>query len=151
MRERSEDMENRIYGAGDVLSLYGWLGKSEEELGIDNEYIIAVTLCHEVEFEGTLFGQEANGSVIFRPVGADKVQTAETVYIYSHALGYDDCREKLTELYGEPEYENEEPYVESLGGCVITCCFRNGSNKIKLETASERDYIDVILKSGETI
>ena len=141
----------KVYETEDVLALSDWLGKSEAELGLEKEYINDSNTLHSVAFNGKLFGAPADGSVNFRSSSDDGKNVASTLYIFSYDLGYDDCKEKLIEKYGEFEYENEEPYVESLGGCVTTCVFKADGKRIKLESASERNYIYVSIDemSGE--
>ncbi len=78
-----------------------------------------------------------------------KLNGEKEAYVKSAELSYDDCKNELTSLFGEPTFENEEPYVASLGGCVMTCEFENGEFIIKLETASERDFIYLLIKNKE--
>ena len=140
-----EESKYKVYEAGDVLGLAELLGKSKAELGLGKEYINDSLPSRSVEFTGKLFGAKANGSINMRSETSGGECKVYTLYIFSHELGYDDCKEKLTEKYGEYEYENEEPCVESLGGCVISCVFKSDGKRIKLETASERDYIYVYI------
>ena len=146
-----EESKNKTYEAGDVLGLTELLGKSEAELGLGKEYINDSLPSRTVEFTGQLFGAKANGSINMRSETSGGECKVHSLYIFSHELGYDDCKEKLIEKYGSFEYENEEPYVESLGGCVTTCVFKSNGKRIKLESASERDYIYISIDeiSGE--
>lgn len=88
-------------------------------------------------------------SVWLSEANLDCENPEKEAYVESAELSYDDCREELTSLFGEPTFENEEPYVASLGGCVMTCEFENGEFIIKLETASERDFIYLLIKNKD--
>ncbi|MCR5208240.1 MAG: hypothetical protein K6C14_07190 [Eubacterium sp.] len=137
---------SRLYNAGDVLTLGQWLGKTADETGANEKYFLEEYGSLKVSFAGKLFEKDANGSVYFSSESGEFVQHASTVYISASGLEYEECRDSLSELYGEPQNEHEEPFTEVKGGAVRRCFFYDGDNEIMLESASEKENIDITIK-----
>ena len=146
----NENADAAVYHTDNLIAVTDWLGKTTKEAGIDDSYIQEDKGDISIELEGLLFGEVAHGSAHFLySYSGDEVRKIDTVYLYSHALTYDACKEQLTALYGEAEYESENPYVESLGGAVTTCRFVTDNYQILLSVASEHDYISLTVSENK--
>ena len=139
------DGETTMYSFENVLDSAKLLGKSVSESGIEDKYF-KNGLLFELKFDGKLFEKAAaNCSVVYHQNDGGEY-FADTVYIYSYELGFDDAAEKLTEAYGEPTAAGEEPFARANGGAVTWADFENENYKNKLSSASEKDYIELTIK-----
>ena len=133
-------MDSKIYRIDNVLDLAKWLGKTEGELPVGEEYINRDGNLTRISVDGSLFGVSAEATVF-----PDAERPVQSVYINTRDMLYEECRDKLTELYGAPEYEWEEPFVRVKGGAVRRAVYKSDGYKITLASASERDYIEIDL------
>lgn len=139
------DGETAMYSFENVLDSAKLLGKSVSESGIEEKYL-KNGLLFELKFDGKLFEKAAaNCSVVYHQNDGGEY-FADTIYIYSYELGFDEAAEELTKLYGEPTAEGEEPFARAKGGAVSWADFENGDYKIQLSSASEKDYIELTIK-----
>lgn len=138
--------EQNLYVFDNVLDSAGLLGKSVAESGIDEKYF-QKEIFFELKFGGKLFSKEAgNCSIVYNQRDDEGEYFADTVYIYSYEVGFDEAAQELTKLYGEPTGTGEEPYVETNGGALSWADFENDGLKIKLTQGSENDYISITVK-----
>jgi hypothetical protein len=138
--------EQNLYVFDNVLDSAGLLGKSVAESGIDEKYF-QKEIFFELKFGGKLFSKEAgNCSIVYNQRDDEGEYFADTVYIYSYEVGFDEAAQELTKLYGEPTGTGEEPYVEANGGALSWADFENDGLKIKLNQGSENDYISITVK-----
>jgi len=138
--------EGVVYKTDNALEFAKWLGKNPEELKLGAGYIKDDGVFLKVNFDGRLFDKEAHGNVFFEEDGGEIIKKANTVYIHSAELTYEECRDRLAELYGKPQSESEEPYAEVKGGAVMRCYFKGEKYGIELTKTSEREYIDITIK-----
>lgn len=144
--QNQTDGETTMYSFENVLDSAKLLGKSVSESGIEEEYF-KNGLLFELKFDGRLFGKDAaNCSIVYHQNDDNGEYFADTVYIYSYELGFDEAAEKLTEAYGEPTGTGEEPFARAKGGAVTWADFENDNYKIQLSSASEKDYIELTVK-----
>ena len=125
----------------DLLDCRLMVGKSAEENGIP-ENVIDKSLPHlaKTYADGEIFGKEDYGIVYFSGENASAVTS---VWIHIKQTDFDECRELLSALYGEPYSVGEHPYVISNGGAVSWADFRDGGIRIRLSSASEREYSEI--------
>ncbi len=71
----------------------------------------------------------------------------ESLNLYIYDVSFEDLREMLADRYGEPTDEGEEPYAESNGGAVNYCWFEHPAGTMKLASASEYDFIQIMINS----
>lgn len=138
--------EYPAYETENALELANTLGKTPEQAGIDDKYVNKNPPFHSIAFFAKLFGKNAHGTIEFSPVDTS-AHIIDTVYVNTKELSYEECREKLIEIYGEPDFENEEPYVESLGGAVTTCEFKTEKYTATLKSASEESFIHITFRA----
>ena len=145
------EADGNAYYVQNVLDLSAWLGKTAAETGIDEKYIKGDYDSLNVAFNGMLFDKNAYGTFYFSydHTDPDALSTVNDIYIHTKEMDYEEAKAKLTEVYGSCYDEFEEPYVEVNGGAVTRCYFNGEGFTIKLASASERDYIDVIISKNK--
>lgn len=123
-----------------MLDLMELLDKEMNENELLTKHSKSIAANKELLFSGDLFETPVNGEISFKNRDADTneyVVFLISASFYKKDLSYKDCRQKLINLYGEPFYNEESPYVKNQGGCVSRCRFKAGECEIMLETASE--------------
>lgn len=145
------DHDHLTYYTDNVLELSDFLGKTFKETGLDEKYVRGDIDSLNVAFDGKLFDKAAYGTFYFSydHTDNDAKSTVKTIYIHTKEMDYNEAKEKLSEIYGEAKDEFEEPYVEVNGGAVMRCFFNAEGYTVKLASASEYDYIDIILSINE--
>ena len=129
----------------DLLECIDMLGKTATEIGIPREVI-----NNEKEYyirtyvDGKIFGTEDYGILHFDYVDDDKNNyLAKGIWIHVKKVGYDECKMRLSEKFGNPTDEGENPYVEIDGGAVTWADYRLPDIKLTLSSASQRDYVEI--------
>ena len=126
-----------------ILALAGYVNKTPDLIGV-NEAELNADFSREIRYSGKLFGYDAHAQLMFT---TGTPQIASGAYIHCHEISFHECRDELIKIYGEPLFEDENPYVESLGGVVTTCRFETDELKINLSMASNYDYIDIDIRA----
>lgn len=138
--------DDRVYKTDNALEFTKWLHQNPTEIGIEERYIQSDGVVFRVSFNGNLFGKPAHGTVLFEEDGGEIIKKARTIYIYSSELSYEECRDKLSRIYGKVKDEGEEPFAEGAGGSIMHCEFSGRGVNVKLTKASERDYLEVVIQ-----
>ncbi len=133
----------------DVFELKTVIGKTPEETGFDRSQLSEYVSFTILNFKGKLFESDAYGSVYFSGEERNGENEASTVYIQCKEMSFSDCRESMIALFGEPEAEGEEPYVEVNGGALSWCDFESEGLKISLTMGSEHDYFDITISKSK--
>lgn len=111
-----EIIEKQEYQVDDLLDTFDWIGKSINDLCIDEKYIDSVS----VAVKGRIYGSFAQGTVFFDPADDNRKIFHEVIlYVDLKDLSFDECLTHLEKDYGKPSSSGEEPYVEANGGTVI--------------------------------
>ena len=130
---------------GDLLDSIEMLGKTASQIGIPrviintkSEYSISAYL------DGHIFGTEDYGILYFDDV-TDNVDdyVAKSIWLHIKKVGYDESKKQLTERFGSPTDEGENPYVEIDGGAVRWAIYQHKEIEIRLSSASERDFVEI--------
>ena len=137
--------EKTRYQFPDILDAACLLGKTVRETGVKESYFTQKVGYPVLEFEGALCGKAATGSAFFSHEGENGTQITDKVYIHCYEIGFDACREALSEIYGAPVREWEEPFARANGGAVQGAAFETASLCIHLSRASEREYTELEL------
>ena len=130
--------EKPAYEFEDILDSYSWLGKTPDEAGVGEEYIDTIS----AGITGKLLGEDATGSAYLNTLDADEPVFGE-IDIYCSDLDTQVMIDKLTELYGRPYAEGEEPYVESNGGSVMWKSFFTGDGVITVSQGQKNDWFQL--------
>ncbi len=136
----------------DILECRHYIGKTCEEVGIPGSVIRKESYgLPQTYADGKIFGIKDYGIIYFSKDSEGNIGPAESMWIHVKGIGFEECREELRKLFGEPVSEGEEPYVEVNGGAVMWADFRDGGFEIRLSNASEREYceISISLKGDE--
>ena len=144
-KAKANQNEENKYRAGNVLELIGWLNKNPDELKIEN-FTKPEGSFIKVDFDGKLLNSDAYGSVYFSNSDGGVVVKADSIFIQTKELTFEECRNRLTEFYGKPENEHEEPFTQVKGGAVQRCTFKVDGIELLVEKASEKDYVIVTIK-----
>ena len=134
--------EQEVYRFADAFESVNLLGKTPSQTGVNEKYFTEKGMWQVPAFDTLLFQKEAYGRIYFSGEG----QLADTVYINSKQMSFEQCREALTARYGEPASEWETPYVEVNGGAQSGCRFQSEELHIELTHGSEREYIELQIK-----
>ncbi|MBQ6380989.1 MAG: hypothetical protein IJJ41_05295 [Clostridia bacterium] len=141
---RTAPAEN--YRFGNAFEIADLLGKTPSQSGVNETYFTEKAGWQVLPFDTVLFGKSAYGWVYFAGETVGDEQAADTVFVNSKELSFEQCRAALTEAYGAPASEWETPYVEVNGGAQSGCRFQSGELRIELTQGSERDYIEVTIR-----
>ena len=134
------------YRFADAFDTIDLLGKSAAKTGVNEKYFTERIGYQVLEFDTTLFGKEAYGSVYFSGEDNGSGKTVDTVYLYSSAWNFAACKEQMIKQIGGPVSEWEIPYVEVNGGAQSGAEFTNDGVQIKLLQGSERKYIEIEIR-----
>jgi len=132
----------KYYEVDNLLDTMNWLGKTEEETDVPEEYLVENGSFTDISFKGKLFGSECEGKTYFTSVGQEK-ETIQNVVIYCSSLPYNKCLEEFEKLYGQSVANGEQPYAESVGGVVEWTEFETDNCLIRVESASNYDFFTV--------
>ena len=128
----------------DILECRHFIGKTAEEAGIQ-EYLIRKESygLPQTYADGQIFGLKDYGIIYFSKDYEGNTGPVESLWIHIKETGFEECREALQKLFGDPVSEGEEPYVEANGGAVMWADFRDDEYEIRLSSASEREYCEI--------
>ena len=132
---RSAVRERKLLFLEDVLDAGAWVGKNVSDLGIDQVYIDGSD--SKLDFSGFLFGAKASGRVY-------ETDGIYDVSVYTYDLSFDECTDRLTGMYGEPEM-NETPYVAG-DGSTLTAVYDAGDCHVYVSTYSEKAYLEITFR-----
>lgn len=135
------------YRFADALDTAQLLGKSAEETGVNEKYFTERIGYCVLEFDTTLFGKEAYGSVYFSGEDKGRGKTVDTVYLYSSEWDFASCKEQFIKHVGGPVSEWEIPFAAVNGGAQSGAAFERDGLQIKLLQGSERKYIEIELRT----
>ncbi|MBR0413672.1 MAG: hypothetical protein IJI67_01210 [Clostridia bacterium] len=137
------------YRFGDAFEIADFLGKTPSQTGVNEKYFTVKGGWQVLPFDTVLFGKTAYGWVYFAGEAVGDEQVADTVFVNSKELSFEQCREALIAEYGAPASEWETPYVEVNGGAQSGCRFQSGNLCIELTQGSEREYIELQMRNEE--
>ena len=129
----------------DLLECIEMLGQTSTEIGIPREVINTEIKAYiRTYVDGNIFGTKDYGILHFNEIGNDKDDyLAESIWIHVKHVGYDECKKRLSEKFGNPTGEGENPFVEVDGGAVKWTIYRFQDIEIRLSSASQRNYIEI--------
>lgn len=132
----------------DLDSFFAFLGKTCSEAGIDEttvEYFQNAPSYAPVK--GKLFGVRVSGVVFFSAPTSASDSTAPTdAYVISRvsletkSLTFDECKAKLTELFGDPVSSDMTPYIPSKGA-VTELRYESEKGSVTVSHASEQKTV----------
>ena len=138
--------DDRLYKTDNVLEFTKWLHKNPTEIGMEERYIRSDGVNMRVNFDGMLFDCPADGYVYFEEDGGEVIKKAKTIYVFCTELSYDECKNKLSRIYGKVKDEGEEPFAEGAGGSIQHCEFSGRGVKVKLSKASEQEIVKITIE-----
>ena len=129
----------------DILECVEMLGKTAAEIGIPSEVINDESKYYiKTYLDGNIFGTEDYGILHFDERGSAKSDyLAKSIWIHVKNVGYDECKIQLSNKFGDPIDEGDNPYVEVDGGAVTWTFYKFQDIEIRLSSASQRDYIEI--------
>jgi len=129
----------------DLLESIEMLGKTATEIGIPREVINTEKSYYiKTYIDGYIFGTKDYGILQFDEMGDDKDDyLAKSIWIHVKKVGYDECKRQLSDKFGNPIKEGDNPYVEIDGGAVTWASYQFQDITIRLSSASQRDYIEI--------
>ena len=141
---RINDTEDGII-VDDLLDCVEMLGKTAAEIGIPSEVINDESKYYiKTYLDGNIFGTEDYGILHFDERGSAKSDyLAKSIWIHVKNVGYDECKIQLSNKFGDPIDEGDNPYVEVDGGAVTWTFYKFQDIEIRLSSASQRDYIEI--------
>ena len=138
----NEEKERFFYA--DAFDAAALLGKTAAQSGVNEKYFTERVGNQVLAFDTALCGQPARGIVYFGDGGAEP---ASVVYLSGQALDFEQYKAALSERFGQPEYEGEEPFARANGGAVRYAVYKTDTLKLRLSAASERDYTELRLQA----
>lgn len=129
----------------DLLDCIDMLGKTATEIGIPIEVINTESKYFTKTYiDGNIFGTKDYGVLYFDVVSNGKDDyLAESMWIHIKNAGYNECKRQLSERFGNPISEGDNPYVEIDGGAVTWAYYQHPNVRIRLSSASKRDYVEI--------
>ncbi len=129
----------------DILECIEMLGKTAQEIGIPREVINIESKSYiRTYVDGNIFGTKDYGILHFEDMGTDKDgYLAKSIWIHIKNAGYDECKRRLSEKFGSPVDEGENPFVEVDGGAVTWAFYQFEDIEIRLSSASQRNYVEI--------
>lgn len=117
----------------EILSYLQWPGQNFSTMDLSD----ATLSLRSTWGEATVwFKTDAGGSSM-----------VESMHFYVETVSYEELRQILVSSYGEPTDEGEEPYAEANGGAVSYCWFDYPAGPLRLSSASERDYVEILVNT----
>ena len=129
----------------DILDCIDMLGKTAAEIGIPIGVINTESKYFTKTYiDGNIFGTKDYGVLYFDVVSNGKDDyLAESMWIHIKNISYNECKRQLSERFGNPISEGDNPYVEIDGGAVTWAYYQHPDVKIRLSSASKRDYVEI--------
>ncbi len=129
----------------DILDCIDMLGKTAAEIGIPIGVINTESkYLTKTYIDGNVFGTKDYGVLYFDVVSNGKDDyLAESMWIHIKNISYNECKRQLSERFGNPISEGDNPYVEIDGGAVTWAYYQHPDVKIRLSSASKRDYVEI--------
>ncbi len=128
------------YPVNDITETFAWIGKTAEELGIDESYCDG----YSIRITGELFGRKVDATAY---MGTDFDSPAREIRVREIAV-YDklEYRETveahLVERYGKAYREGMEPYVASNGGATYWSRYWTGEGVITVANGQNNDWYE---------
>ena len=136
----SQQVEKVYHNIGDLFKAVDWLGKKRSELDIPDEYCSDEIIGTVINIEGELFGVSSYGTAYFSREDDNSIKYINSVYYIVKNEDMPTVDEKIKEIYGEPFFETEEPYVESLGGAIHRRKFQTDTYILEITHGSKNNY-----------
>ena len=100
---------NKVFEAKDILSLCStWVGQVAGVVGMSEEYINTDGGTKKIVVTGNLFGKPADSAYATFADGSDIINK---IFITTSAFTFDEAKEELTKIYGEPK-KVDEAYID---------------------------------------
>lgn len=133
-----KEKEMKQYPVNDITETFAWIGKTAEELGIDESYRDG----YSIRITGELFGRKVDGTAY---MGTDFDSPGREVRVREIAV-FDkleyrkSTEESLVERYGKAYLEGVEPYVASNGGATYWSRYWTGEGVITVSNGQNNDW-----------
>lgn len=121
----------------DILSSGYFLGRTPAECLVPTSCLSEDRT--EIMTEGGLFGAYAYGGITLSPDEAG-IKRADSFYVICRELGYDECRENLAGIFGEPTAEGSD---EESG--TVYASFGTEWGTLWLSRGEGNDYLNINL------
>ncbi len=126
------------YPVRDVTDTFAWIGKTPEELGIDQSY----RDLYSIRFTGDLFGRKVSGTAYMNTdfQSPNREMRVREISVYDQ-LEYREATEAaLVARYGAAFREGIEPYVASNGGATYWSMYWTGEGVITVSNGQNNDW-----------
>ncbi|MCF0135555.1 MAG: hypothetical protein HUJ69_03935 [Lachnospiraceae bacterium] len=127
----------------DLLTAWQYLGQTPGEIGIPLELIREYVSWSEAYLDGPILWTLDYGIIHFTPAQQNASPVATSIWLHVKEVPYADILAALTDSFGEPVAEGQEPYAEINGGAVFWHDFETENLRIRLSQASEREYLEI--------
>ncbi|MBR4461709.1 MAG: hypothetical protein IKS51_03935 [Erysipelotrichaceae bacterium] len=130
-------MEKPEYRIDDVLDVLDWMGKTPAEAGLDLE----LSAGNGLDFKGLLFGKEIYSGTAYMGF-KEKADVFDRVFmiVSDSSLTKTKLYDRLTERFGKPYEEGEEPYAQANGGVVFWYRFYTGKGTLDFSYGENNDH-----------
>ena len=125
-------------------------GDSTDLYVLTNDNGVEVTLTNYGGRIVSVMVPDKGGKMQDVVLGFDNVDdyVAKSIWLHIKKVGYDESKKQLTERFGSPTDEGENPYVEIDGGAVRWAIYQHKEIEIRLSSASERDFVEISVVSS---
>ena len=128
----------------DVTETFSWLGKTAEELGLDETVFDGFA----AEVTGDLFGKTVSGTAFFQ-TGADRIARVTEISLYGKLSDRAATERGLTERFGKAYAEGMDPYVASNGGATYWKRYWTGESVITVSNGQNNDWYMLSCRASE--
>lgn len=139
-------MEKR-YAVGDVLDTFAWVGKTAEELGIDESYCD----IYSIRISGDLFGNKVEGTAHMRTDydSPNREIRVEEIAVYDDLKNRAGTEEGIVARFGKAFREGMDPYVASNGGATYWSMYWTGEGVIKVANGQNNNWYELTYVASE--
>ncbi len=145
------DDVSEAFMVDDLLECIDMLGKTATEIGLPRETVRIEMKYHpRAEIIGNIFGAEGSATLHFYDVrDSEDDYVARRLWIFTQNLNFDECRERLSEKFGNPLAEGEIPYAVVNHGAVTWADYHFQDICLRLSSASEDNFIRIEIEKSE--
>ena len=131
--------QNQVVKVKNVWETLEWVGRRPEELKLEG----AVASGNiGIDFSGEWYGHEVKGTayVLKNFKSPEREEVIREIFFTDDIKYYDGMLKDLEKRFGKPYIQDEEPYVESNGGCVQHDYYWTGEGSIHVSRAQKHDF-----------
>ena len=131
--------QNQMVKVKSVWEVLKWVGRRPEELKLEG----AVASGNiGIDFSGEWYGHEVKGTayVLKNFKSPEREEVVREIFFTDDIKYYDVMMKDLEKRFGKPYIQDEEPYVESNGGCVQHDYYWTGEGSIHISKAQKHDF-----------